>query len=62
MPHLNKNLTYDVAGLGAFAAPLASTHFSQVYHWTFHFIISLGIAVTNTVVLALVFKGRTLDG
>lgn len=49
-------------GLGAFAAPLVSTHFSEVYHWTFHYIISLGIALTNTLVLALVFRGRTQDG
>ncbi|EIM79256.1 MFS general substrate transporter [Stereum hirsutum FP-91666 SS1] len=61
--HIERKLgvMHALYGLGAFAAPLAATHFSQVYHWTFHFIISLGIAVTNTVVLALVFKGRTLD-
>lgn len=58
----NARFIYDPAGVGAFAAPLAATHFSEVYHWTWHFIISLGIALTNTLVLALVFRGRTQDG
>lgn len=50
------------AGIGAFAAPLAATYFSTAPHWTYHYIISLGIAVTNSIILAIVFKGRTQDG
>lgn len=48
-------------GIGAFAAPLAATYFSTAPHWTYHYIISLGIAVTNSIILAIVFKGRTQD-
>ncbi|KAA1472100.1 MFS general substrate transporter [Dentipellis sp. KUC8613] len=48
-------------GLGAFVAPLAATHFAQMRHWSFHFLISLGLAVSNTVVLSAVFKFRTQD-
>ncbi|KAI0064407.1 MFS general substrate transporter [Artomyces pyxidatus] len=48
-------------GLGAFAAPLAATHFAQEKHWSFHYLISLGIAVSNVVVLAAVFKFKTQD-
>ncbi|KAJ4473093.1 MFS general substrate transporter [Lentinula aciculospora] len=43
-------------GLGAFCSPLVATHFSQTPHWSFHYIISCGIAVSNTAVLCSVFR------
>ncbi|KIK56703.1 hypothetical protein GYMLUDRAFT_99125 [Collybiopsis luxurians FD-317 M1] len=43
-------------GLGAFCSPLVATHFSQTRHWSFHYIISAGIAVSNTTVLCAVFQ------
>ncbi|EPQ52111.1 MFS general substrate transporter [Gloeophyllum trabeum ATCC 11539] len=48
-------------GVGAFAAPLVATHFSQTRHWSFHFLISIGIALTNTIVLTSVFRLKTQD-
>ncbi|THH17555.1 hypothetical protein EW146_g3290 [Bondarzewia mesenterica] len=48
-------------GLGAFAAPLAATQFAEAYHWSYHYFISLGIAVSNSVVLGAVFRLRTQD-
>jgi len=51
----------NVLGLGAFAAPLVATHFSQERHWSFHYLISDGIAITNTIVLASVFRFKTQD-
>jgi len=31
-------------GLGAFTSPLVATQFTQLQHWSFHYIVSLGIA------------------
>ncbi|KAK1232469.1 hypothetical protein PQX77_004407 [Marasmius sp. AFHP31] len=45
-------------GVGAFAAPLVSTHFSGTRHWSRHFVISAGIAVSNAAILATVFRGK----
>ncbi|KAI0052084.1 MFS general substrate transporter [Auriscalpium vulgare] len=51
----------NVAGLGAFCAPLAATHFATQKHWSFHYLISLGLAVSNTALLSAVFRLRTQD-
>ncbi|ESK84146.1 mfs transporter [Moniliophthora roreri MCA 2997] len=48
-------------GLGAFCSPLVATYFSGVRHWSFHYLISAGIAVSNTAVLIAVFRFRTQD-
>ncbi|KAK0234035.1 MFS general substrate transporter [Armillaria fumosa] len=48
-------------GVGAFISPLVSTHFSSERHWSYHFIISTGIAVSNSLVLALVFRFKTQE-
>lgn len=57
---MSSNYTY--IGIGAFTAPLAATYFSTADHWTYHFLISLCLSVSNILVLALVFRGRTQDG
>ncbi|KAK7676661.1 hypothetical protein QCA50_020405 [Cerrena zonata] len=43
-------------GLGAFAAPLVSTQFAQITHWSYHYLVSLGLSVVNTMLLILVFR------
>ncbi|KAJ7512743.1 major facilitator superfamily domain-containing protein [Mycena galericulata] len=48
-------------GAGALSSPLVATQFAQMRHWSFHYLISLGLAITNTVVLTLTFRFRTLD-
>ncbi|THH16127.1 hypothetical protein EW146_g4461 [Bondarzewia mesenterica] len=48
-------------GIGALAAPLVATQFAQLHHWSFHYLVSLGIALANTVVLISVFKLKTQD-
>ncbi|KAF9448128.1 MFS general substrate transporter [Macrolepiota fuliginosa MF-IS2] len=49
-------------GLGALSSPFVATQFSQMpRHWAFYYLTTLGIAVSNTVVLATVFKSKTLD-
>ncbi|KAJ7753374.1 major facilitator superfamily domain-containing protein, partial [Mycena maculata] len=48
-------------GAGALSSPLVATQFAQMRHWSFHYLISLGLAITNVLVLTLVFRGRTQD-
>lgn len=49
-------------GLGAFAAPLVATQFAQQKHWSFHYLVSLGIATLNVIAQSAVFKMRSTDG
>ncbi|KAJ7478671.1 major facilitator superfamily domain-containing protein [Mycena galericulata] len=48
-------------GAGALVAPLVSTQFAQLQHWSFHYLVSLGITALNTIFLALVFRAKTQD-
>ncbi|ELU41944.1 MFS_1 domain-containing protein [Rhizoctonia solani AG-1 IA] len=54
-------------GAGAFVAPLVATQFARLPKWSFHFLISLGISLINSLALFFVFKlrrqhGRQLNG
>ena len=64
MSLLNEILSYlyTTTGLGAFAAPLVATQLASNAHWSFHYLISAGIGVSNVAFLAWVFKGKTQDG
>ncbi|KAJ3563562.1 hypothetical protein NP233_g8859 [Leucocoprinus birnbaumii] len=48
-------------GAGAFVAPLVATQFAQLQRWSFHYIVSLGIALSNTIVLCLIFGTKTQE-
>jgi len=48
-------------GAGAFASPLVATQFSQMTHWSFHYLTTLGIAVANTIMLVAVFGMKDQD-
>ncbi|KAJ7735781.1 MFS general substrate transporter [Mycena metata] len=48
-------------GAGIFAAPLVSTQFAQLKHWSFHYLVSLGLTLSNVLILAAVFRGKTQD-
>ncbi|KAF7983466.1 hypothetical protein HWV62_21756 [Athelia sp. TMB] len=48
-------------GIGAFAAPLVATQFSNSRHWHYHYLVSLSMAVVNLAVLTWVFKFKTQD-
>ncbi|KAJ7628808.1 MFS general substrate transporter [Roridomyces roridus] len=48
-------------GAGIFAAPLVSTQFAQMQHWSFHYLVSLGITLLNMLVQFAVFRARTQD-
>ncbi|KAI0764598.1 MFS general substrate transporter [Trametes elegans] len=51
-------LLHATYGFGALVAPLISTQFAQQKHWSFHYVISCGLYVLNTLVLWLVFRGK----
>ncbi|KAK7039480.1 MFS domain-containing protein [Favolaschia claudopus] len=48
-------------GAGALCSPLIATRFAQLHHWSFHYLVSLGLALSNVIILALTFRGRTQD-
>ncbi|KAJ6631294.1 MFS general substrate transporter [Mycena sp. CBHHK59/15] len=48
-------------GAGALVAPLVSTQFAQMRHWSFHYLVSVGITALNTIFLAVVFRARNQD-
>ncbi|EKM74818.1 hypothetical protein AGABI1DRAFT_132859 [Agaricus bisporus var. burnettii JB137-S8] len=54
-------LLHAAYGAGALASPLVATQFSQLRQWSFHFLVSLGIAVSNIIILYIVFGFKTQD-
>lgn len=52
----------SVLGLGALSAPFIATQFAQLRHWSFHYLVTLGIAVLNTISLSTIFGAKTQDG
>lgn len=52
----------DLQGAGAFAAPLVATQFSQLNRWSFHYLVSLGISISNAIILIFVFRFKTQNG
>ncbi|KAG9313550.1 MFS general substrate transporter [Chiua virens] len=53
---------HAVRRAGALSSPLAATQFAQLPHWSFHYLVSLGIASINTVLLIVVFRLKSQDG
>ncbi|KAJ8453989.1 hypothetical protein ONZ45_g19482 [Pleurotus djamor] len=58
---LKLGLLHASYGLGAFASPLVSTQFSELPHWSYHYIISAVMALSNVITLSVVFRFRTQD-
>ncbi|KAI0716680.1 MFS general substrate transporter [Earliella scabrosa] len=54
-------ILHAIYGLGALSAPLVATQFSQLKNWSFHYIVSLGISVTNAIILFAVFRFKDQD-
>jgi hypothetical protein len=54
--------THLLIGLGALASPLSATQFAQLPRWSFHFLVSLGVALLNAISLVITVKGRSLEG
>ncbi|KAJ8589363.1 MFS general substrate transporter [Rhizopogon salebrosus TDB-379] len=53
---LKMGLLMAIIGAGALSSPLVATQFSQLPRWNFHYLTSLGIAITNTIALIIVFR------
>ncbi|KAF8911914.1 major facilitator superfamily domain-containing protein [Mucidula mucida] len=60
-PEMKMMLLQASYGAGAFASPLVATQFSTMEHWSFHYLVSLGLALINTAMLGFTFKWRDLD-
>ncbi|TFY65817.1 hypothetical protein EVG20_g5273 [Dentipellis fragilis] len=64
---LNRTMTDDArsahkrTGTGALTAPLVSTQFAQLPRWSFHYLVSLGVACMNTCTLLAVFRLKMQD-
>lgn len=58
----NANLIGSYLGGGALSAPLVATQFARAQHWSLHYLISLGLAISNAVLLVIVFRFKTHDG
>lgn len=50
-----------VYGLGALVAPLVSTQFAQMNRWSFHYLVSLGLAVICLVLQIVILRFKTFD-
>ena len=57
-----QSLTCYAAGLGLLIAPFVSTQFAQIPRWSFHFLVSLGLSLSNVVLQLAVFRLGSLDG
>jgi len=53
---LKMGLLMATYGAGALSSPLVATQFAQLPRWNFHYLTSLGIAITNTIALIIVFR------
>ncbi|KAJ7753373.1 major facilitator superfamily domain-containing protein [Mycena maculata] len=60
-PETKMGLLHGAYGAGALASPLVATQFSQIRHWSFHYLVSLGLAISNSILLLVVFRLRTQD-
>ncbi|KAF9034189.1 MFS general substrate transporter [Hymenopellis radicata] len=60
-PEMKMMLLQASYGAGAFASPLVATQFATMEHWSFHYLVSLGLALINTAMLGFIFKWRDLD-
>lgn len=57
-----QSLTCYASGLGLLLAPFVSTQFAQLPRWSFHFLVSLGLSLSNVVLQLVVFRLGSLDG
>ncbi|KAF8966644.1 major facilitator superfamily domain-containing protein [Flammula alnicola] len=55
-------IIHSAYGFGLLIAPFVSTQFAQLPRWSFHFLVSLGLSLSNTAVQISIFKFKSLDG
>ncbi|EKM75157.1 hypothetical protein AGABI1DRAFT_123344 [Agaricus bisporus var. burnettii JB137-S8] len=54
-------LLHAAYGAGALTAPLIATQFAQLPRWSFHYLVSVGIALCNVILLLVVFRFKTRE-
>ncbi|KAG8732843.1 hypothetical protein FRC10_000575 [Ceratobasidium sp. 414] len=59
-PGLKMGILQAGYGAGACVAPLIATQFAAKPRWSFYYLVSLGLAITNTLSLSYVFRFRRL--
>ena len=47
--------------MGAFTSPLVATQFAAQKEWSFHYLVSLGITMSNLILLVAVFRFKDQD-
>lgn len=57
---MEMNADAEGVGAGACVAPLIATQFAKAPRWSFYFLVSLGLAISNTAVLTFVFRFKRL--
>ncbi|KAK7044707.1 MFS domain-containing protein [Favolaschia claudopus] len=60
-PEIKMGLLHGAYGAGALVSPLIATQFSQLSRWSFHYLVSLGVAISNAIVLIIVFRLKGQD-
>ncbi|KAK0482205.1 MFS general substrate transporter [Armillaria novae-zelandiae] len=60
-PETKMGIMHAVYGVGALCSPLVATQFAYLPRWSFHYLTSLGVALTNTIFLWAVFRLKTQD-
>ncbi|KAK0489623.1 major facilitator superfamily domain-containing protein [Armillaria luteobubalina] len=60
-PETKMGIMHAVYGVGALCSPLVATQFAYLPHWSFHYLASFGVALTNTIFLLAVFRLKTQD-
>ncbi|KAI0676395.1 MFS general substrate transporter [Trametes maxima] len=54
-------ILHAIYGVGALSSPLVATQFAQLNRWSFHYLVSLGVALSNTLLLIAVFRFKDQD-
>lgn len=49
-------------GAGALVSPLVATQFSVMRHWSFHYLVALGIVTVNAVMTSAIFRLQSQQG
>ncbi|TDL22801.1 MFS general substrate transporter [Rickenella mellea] len=54
-------IMHAIYGFGALCSPFLATQFDRMPRWSFHYIVTCGLSLVNTISLAAVFKGRSQE-
>ncbi|KAG7448657.1 MFS general substrate transporter [Guyanagaster necrorhizus] len=60
-PETKMGILHATYGVGALCSPLVATQFAYFPRWSFHYLTSLGVALTNTILLWAVFRLKSQD-